>query len=286
MAISLPSSTTSHINSSVPVNLKSRSPFNWDKVNSEAIFAIFNHCIAKGYVGRLLAFAYTNKNNYNLVTSWVKAINLQQICILLDILDAKKLGIEIKDEPSLNKFEAIKWYQAFAPYIENNDGLTILTMSKGLTFRHLIDLAEKNKITLTIRWDQIPSELEHAPVEDTYRVIISNNIVQKIINAKLRTTRGKTYDYKESLVRRIGFDQMPTLLEQAALCIYQVIFNKKYPYGQNPLTYGSSLRSHRSSLLIGNCGSNHLDIISSVKEPELRGAGGRRKLKGLVIPTS
>ncbi len=262
----------------VPVD---RSPPSWAQLPQDIIFSILEHCFAKGYVGRVLALAYTNHHYHKIVSSRVKEIDLKQICPLLDILDAKKLGIEVDDEPALNKLEAIRLYRIFVSCVEGNCGLTILTRCKGTTFRHDIDLAEKNGIKFTITWAKIPKEFEHVPVKATYRIIISNNVVQIIINGKLRSTRGKKSDYKEAVVRQIGFDQIPAPQEQVALCVYQAIFNKKYLYGKN--TYGSTMPIDRSPFMVGYCSPTSLDIISHVNNPKYCGTGGRYKLKGFRI---
>jgi hypothetical protein len=264
--------------SSVPVD---RSPFSWDKLLQDIVSVVLQHCFANGYAGRVLALAYTNHHFHQIVSSRVKEIDLKQICPLLDILDAKKLGIKVDDEPILSKLKAIRLYHTFVRCVEGHSGLTILTMSKGLTFRDLIDCAENAGILPTITWVKIPKEFEHIPVKATYRIIISNNIVQKIINGKLRTTRGRKSDYKEAVVHRIGFDQIPTLQEQVALCVYQAVFNNKYLYGEN--TYGSTMPIDKSPFMIGNCSPTSLHIISHVNNLKHCGAGGRKKLKGFRI---
>lgn len=265
----------------ISVGLKDRSPLSWAQLPEDIISAILQHCFAKGYVGRVLALAYTNQHYHKIVSSRVKEINLKQLCPLLDILDAKRIGITVDDEPILNKLEAIRLYHAFAPWVEGNVGLTILTMCKETTFRHTINFAEKAGIKITIEWSKIPIEFENIPVDATYRIIISNNIVQMIINGKLRTTRGKKSEYKQAVVRQIGFDQIPTPQEQVALCVYQAVFNNKYLYGEN--TYGSTTPIDRSPFMVGNCSPNSLHITSYVKDLKHCGAGGRKKLKGFRI---
>lgn len=205
---------------------------------------IFTQSLFIDDVTSVLALACTNVTISHNINYLAGRINLIQLCPQLTILDAKAQKSEVKDEPPINNLLALKWFRKLSPLIEDNEGLTVLTVLKGLTLRQLMDTASKEGITVSITWDRILEQFGNVPVEHTYRVMISNNLVTE--------TRNSGYSDQEGRMRSLGCE-LPSAQEYVTVCIFQQIFNTKYLYWKQPFSFGrsSSLVNGQRPLVVG-----------------------------------
>jgi hypothetical protein len=230
---------------------------NLARLDRDAIFEIFKHCLAKGDIDVCFSLAYTNKHYHKTITSGIKEINLKQICPLLDILDAARLGIEVEDESKLSKLQMVKLYHMFDPCIESS----ILTMYKGFTrkklfaiatesgmdLKKLFPTAAESKEQLNLPLDKNLTALDEAPLEATYRLMLRNKHVDEIVDGKVQEeTRIVIYEEGGKQMIKTS-NQAPIAQEYLALCIFQEIFNKKCVYEQPRRT---STRVRGCSLVI------------------------------------
>jgi hypothetical protein len=235
---------------------------------------VFAQCLSKDDLTGIAALACTNKTISENIESLASRINLIQLCPGLTILDAEIQGFEVDDEPSLNNLAALICYRKFASHVENNAGLTILTVPKGLTPNWLIADAKKAGIEVDILWrNKILMRLGEAAVKDTYRIMITN--------APVTETRDKNYGAQEKRVCEAGFDEMPKFEEYLLLLIStQKITNfANCLYGRDPWTYGRSpTKIDGIPLSVGGSAPGCLRVrISHYFGAEYDGVGGRRK---------
>ena len=198
---------------------------------------------------------------------WAK-FDLKNFHPNLKILDAKTLGIEVDDEPSIDKFEAIKNFRNLSDKVDQQRGLTVLTLCKGFTFGQLVKIAAKEGITINFIGDGIEQELRDKPVAKTEIIQIANGIF----------IDGKKFDRLER--RECTWEhtcQEPTALELAVLCI----FSKKI-FMQSHLLWAfgqSSTQVQGHPLVVGYFDLQRLDVRSLLFcKPENIGAVGKRKL--------
>ena len=251
------------------LDLKDRCQFLVLELNEDIISEIFGYCLSGSDVTSVAKLSLTNVHFYKHIMHLVNQLDLKKICPELRILDAQTLGLTAGDEPSMKKLALIKSFKEMAFQVEDNAGLTLLTMTKGLTLNQLVVIAEKARIKVSVP-DEISIELGDVPVEHTYRIVITNNV---FINSRV-----KSYDKQQELVLEIGCE-MPTVQEYVALCIFtKVIFNICL-YGRTPLTYGrSSTHVWGYPLVVVGRTPARLDL--NAHHPvghEDCGAGGRRK---------
>ena len=204
-------------------------------------------------------------------------IDLKRFCPQLTILHAKAQGITVDDEPSVNKLQVLKWYKELAPHVENEEGLTLLTMPKGLTLNQLVAIAAEKGITVNVEWDQILPNQGNISVEQTYVILITDSI--------FRASRSKTYAQQQAVVAGHGC-VMPTVQEYVALCVFTNKAFQKCLYrqgdAQNPWTYGrSSTHVDNYPLIVGGSDPARVDVYHYENRGfvlEGDGVGGRRKL--------
>jgi hypothetical protein len=233
---------------------------------SEKIFAQF---VAGGDFIGLQALALTSVKLYENFTLLVHSFDLNHSAGLT-ILDAKTQGITVDDEPCISKLQIWKCIRNLAHHVENNEGLTLLTMAKGLTLNQLVAIAAEKGIIMNFRLGPILQQVGDVPVEQTYVILITNSVFKE--------SRDKSYYLQEKLVRRHRC-QMPTVQEYVALCIFTSKCFKKCLYGRDPLTYGrSSTYAAGFFLAVGGSASGGLDVKNFHEVKEDFGAGGRRKL--------
>ncbi len=255
------------------LDLKDKCHFHMFELNEDIIYEIFKRGLSVDNGRGALALAFTNKHFYKHITKIADQFDLKEICPSLTILDANTLGIRVDDEPSISKFALLKCYLEMVPHVEDNAGLTLLTMTKDLALNRLKAIGKDSRIDVHFSWSGISIELGDVRVEHTYRVLITNNV---IINS-----RNKSYDKQDELLVEIGCE-MPTVQEYAALCIFTKLIFKKCLYGENPRTFGrSSTKVVGYSSFVGSFSPNTLNI--DTRHPcgpfvnEICGIGGVKK---------
>ena len=209
------------------------------------------------------------------VKAYEEQIDLKRDCPKLTILDAKAQGITVDDEPKVSKLQVLKWYNELTPHVENEEGLTLLTMTKGLTLKQLVAIAEAKGIAVNLVRDEILREHGNVAVEQTYIIVITDSVFKK--------SRSKTYAQQQALV---GGHKcvMPIVQEQVAHWVFTNIVFRKCLYsqsnGQILWTYGrSSTRVGNYSLVVGGSAPARVDVFRDYGlDDEVIGVGGRRKL--------
>jgi hypothetical protein len=240
---------------------------------SDIMQLLFNSCFSVCDFATVTALACLNKHWYTHSTNfWVgrDLRDIKQLCPELTILDAKAQGVKCEDEPKISKPLLLKWAKELSPHVEDNAGVTQLTMPKGTTLNQLIQIAKAEGMTVHVLWDSIIQELGDVPVEQTYGILITNSVFSN--------SRSKAVNLQNKLVRRRGC-QMPTVQEYIALLVFTYKAFKKCLYGHNPSTFArSSTRVEDSPLVVGDLTSTaRFYLGSSNFSDESRGAGGQRK---------
>lgn len=232
---------------------------------------LFRACVSQCGIKIITALPCVNKYWNQLTIDFFAGCDLKQICPGLTIMDAKTQERGCDDEPNIDKFQIVKAVKKVAPHVENNEGVTLLTMIKGDTLNKLIEIAAQEGMTVDILWNRIIEELGDVPVEQTYRILVTNNVFME--------SRNKDYKSQEVIVEGHGC-VMPMVQEYVALCVFTSKIFKKCLYRQNPLTYGrSSTHVQGDPLVVGGSAPGRL----SVRIPhydfgnESRGAGGQWK---------
>jgi hypothetical protein len=240
-----------------------------DQLLDDNIKEIFFHCQSNGDWESIGALACVNKYYRECATKYWEQFELKLFCPELRILDAEAQGVTVSDKPQINKLAILKCFHKLAPHVENNEGLTLLTMRKGLTLNQLVAIAAKAGMTVEIFWDKIVQELGDVPVEQTYVILITNSVFKE--------SRNKSYALQKDLVGEHGCE-MPTVQEYVALCVFTNIFFQKCLYGQNPWTYGrTSTQFEGFPLIVGGSAPARLSVYNSDFGYEHCGAGGQRK---------
>jgi len=132
-------------------------------------------------------------------------------------VDLERFKLSVDDEPALDKRVVIpflvKRISTSVHRIARNTGITILTMPKGLTLNKLVELAQSPKEGKSVPLADIPyfisDEMRNLPVNQTYRLIITNNVFEKQ-NGRL------SFEDQDKLILEIGCT-IPRALEAATL---------------------------------------------------------------------
>ena len=239
--------------------------------------AIFNTCISMCDVRTITAFHCTNKYWNQIAIGYFAGCDLKQICPELTIMDAKTQKRDCADEPKIDKFKIFKAVKRVAPHVEDNAGVTLLTLIKGDTLNKLIEIAAQEGMQVLVPWNAIIEELGDVPVEETSIILITNSVFMG--------TREENYNSQNTLVEGHGC-QMPMGREHVALCVFAKKIFQKCLYGkngQNLPTYGrSSTHVQGIPLVVG--GFDHrgrLSVNDNVSfdsiDDETFGAGGQLK---------
>ena len=180
----------------------------------------------------------------------------------------RRLGIEVDDEPSIDKFEAVKNFRNLADKMEGQRGLTVLTMCKGLTFNQLVNVAAKEGTGIYFFGQGIEQELGNKPVVKTYIIEIANG---PFIDGK-KIDR----DERRDCIRQHECEE-PTALELAALCIFtKKIFKESLFFA---VFAQSSTRVQYITLAVRCFYPLRLDVCSlAFCNPDITSAVGMRKL--------
>jgi hypothetical protein len=201
---------------------------------------------------------------------------LQETFPDLRILDTNILpDLQVYEKFSISMFTLVKGQQDLNPHVESNEGTSLLIMRKGTTLNKMVDYAEsgqteEEKMAIDFFPDDIPTELGEDAVDETYVVLITNNV--------FKNSRYKTYSQHCAFVRDEHQCELPTALEYIGLIVVTRKIYNQCLYGQDPWTYGrSSTMFQGFPLVVGGSAPGRLRVISSGYDSEGRGAGSRRK---------
>ena len=142
-------------------------------------------------------------------------------------------GISFGDAPSFNAEVLHRLARHAALPIEDDAGITLLTLPEGLTFNKLVELAgaprQGEAAKFQYIWDDFQTAYGDEVVTKTYRIAITNNVLEE--------SRRKSVAEQKALVGRF-VTRMPKTLEAATLCIVTFISAyPKQPFGDEPWTY-------------------------------------------------
>ena len=164
-------------------------------------------------------------------------------------LDA--LGMSIKDAAPIdaNTISVLKTLFA-SLLIEGDAGITLLTMPRGLTLNKLVKLAafpkQGNEAKFRYIWDEVLKVLGDIPVDKTYRVAITNCV--------LEGSRDLSVDMQHELVKKMGCE-MTGMLPAATLAILTYMSSReKSPtrlYSNEPYAYTRCVEQIGGPNLVG-----------------------------------
>lgn len=250
----------------------------------DLIQTIFSQCFFKEDYESIGALSCVNMHYNRCATVFWNRFDLKQFCPNgLSILDAKAQGIEIDDEPPINSLEIFKAFKKLASFVKDNKGLTLLTMRKGLSYNQLVKIAADQGMDVTSLSTEFP-ELAELPVEQTYRVLITNSIF-------IGTQREEGGHFeRKSVVEKHGCE-VPTIQEYVALCVFTNIFFNKCLLEWDSFVVGCSSTPYQDYVdetfiadiydiffAIGNVSPQSLDVTTEYFFGQwLRGCGGRLK---------
>lgn len=237
----------------------------------EIIQFIAMQCLPSSGVAGFMALSYTNVHCYIGTQKLLNKRNLIQLCPGLTILDGNTLKYKGDDEPCIDKLSVFKYFWKFAPYVENNAGLTLMTKFKDLTFNQLMEFAKMKKIGVKICGFPILEQLDGLAPMDTCRVMITNGPVTE--------TRNKSRDMQEKRVLELGFDGSASLYESFQFFIFAQIASseqKVCPFGQKAYVRSSTL--HGSfPLAIGCPIPNSINVCIGEYDDKNLSAAGKKK---------
>ena len=191
-------------------------------------------------------------------------------------LDA--LEMSVKDAAPIDAYTISILKTLFASLqIEEDAGITLLTMPKGLTLNKLVKLASSpkqgNVAKFKYIWPDALKALGDTPVDKTYRVAITNNV--------LIGSRKLSVDKQRELVKKMGCE-MPGMLPAATLAILTYmssraasptrLFSSDYTFTRCAEKVGSF------NLVVGGFTPAGLRIDDNYYDVELSGVGGQRKV--------
>ncbi len=161
-------------------------------------------------------------------------------------VDLAALGLSIEDAPPIQKRDISILKTLIFLGVEDNAGITVLTMPKGLTLNKLVKLARSpkqgNRTNFNYISPRVLEELGDVFVEKTYRVAITNSVLQRSRNLFVRA--------QEKLVNSLYCElQMPEVLPVATLAILTYVSSQALP---PTCLYGAGTYS-RCSDQVDNC---------------------------------
>jgi hypothetical protein len=195
------------------------------------------------------------------------AIDLKQHFPKLEIIDENfwknyvqldKFELDVSDIAPLNNREIIPLLYKF-PYsqIEADEGMTILTMPRGLFSRKLQRvakaLAKANEPIFEIISHNIELDLKNYVIEKTRRVLISNSVING--------SRNKSALDQVKLIHKFKC-QIPGALEITTLLVMTYFFSKKRLYNDSPFTHSLASKPFdvTTFAMIGNFSSKGIQV--------------------------
>jgi hypothetical protein len=248
------------------VSEKSKQPsFNFSYLPTEIVLNIFKFLSCED-LGRAQRVCTDWRLLAGDETLW-EAFDLKELFPSLKIIDKKdwetyvdlkSLGLEINDEPQIGTRTFIQDMKKiyFRTEVQENDGLTLLTLPKGLTFDKLVTLASSPKKGNATSFAYIGSFIADAlgsnACNETCRIVITNNILKNSCNLSIIDQR--------KLVNSAGCE-LPKMLEVATLLILTYIKSGEYFYqGARSVFTRCSDVVEGSHLVVGGYGSYGLFV--------------------------
>ncbi len=249
-------------------------------ISEDIISEIVKYSLLNNVTG-IQALACANKHFYTNITAIVGKLDLKQLCPLLQTVSAeegKTYGFPAQPASIFPKLKLIKAYQEMAPHVEGNvQGNPVLTyfdftLPEDLTFGKIVEIAEDQKIGVSISWDQILPTIGGLAIQQAFPCMLANNV--------FIDSRCKGYEDQCVLVRGHGCG-LPTVEQY----IIQIVLISKISnqslclFGKNPLTYGRSLTHVQGfPLVVGESDLARLNVYSDFgcSDKDV-GAGGLRK---------
>jgi hypothetical protein len=244
---------------------------------------IFIKCLSYEDIRGIQALACTSKpisKNIHVLKEekcLVDTLYLQERFPDVRILDTNILpDLQVYEKFPISIFALVKGQQDLNPHVESREGTSILIMRKGTTLNKMVEYAgsgqkEKEKMQIDFYPINIPTELGEDAVEETYVVLITNNV--------FKNSRSKTYSQQCAFVRDKHQCELPTALEYIGLIVITRKIYKQCLYGRKPFTYGrSSTFFNGFPLVVGDSVRARL-LVNHFGgwDSEDLGAGGRRK---------
>lgn len=153
-------------------------------------------------------------------------------------IDLKKYQLSFEDILPLDNRQVIPLIKRlFATLkIENDAGITFLTLPKGLSYNKAKEFAQSplqgNSTNFRYTWHQSPEGLADAHVKKTHRVFITNQVIYG--------SRTMTFTEQKLLLSELKC-QIPEVLPLSTLAILTYITSKEIPptrlLSDNPTTY-------------------------------------------------
>ncbi len=176
-----------------------------------------------------------------------KNFNLKILFPKLEIIDEAvwkahinldKYQLSFEDTPPNNNRQIIPLLKRLFTNlkIENDAGITLLTMPKGLSYNKVKSFAQSplrgNPTNFRYTWHHFPDELGDTLIEKNHRVFITNDVVEG--------SRALSITKQEKLLETLNC-QMPNVLPLATLAILTYITSIKNPpkrlLSDHPMTY-------------------------------------------------
>jgi hypothetical protein len=244
---------------------------------------IFIKCLTYRDVRGIQAVACTSKpisKNIHFLKEekrLVDTIYLQERFPDVRILDTNILpDLQVYEKFPISMFTLVKGQQDLNPHVESREGTSILIMRKGTTLNKMVDYAgsgqtEGERMTIDFYPRLIPTELGVDAVEETYVVLITNNV--------FKNSRNKAYSQYCELVRNEHQCELPTALEYIGLIVLTRKIYNQCLYRENPMTYGRSSTIMKYWLLVVGASAPARLVVnfSDGYSREAHGAGARRK---------
>jgi hypothetical protein len=155
--------------------------------------------------------------------------------------DLSRYGVSVEDEPPIDNSTSIPILKQFSSLpiekklretneegerIKEDAGFTLLTIPKGLTFNKLVNMAEEgDKFKFKCIWAEISKEIGNIEVDKTYRILITNNI--------LEGSGGLFLEEQKAFVKKTFKCEMPNVLAALALIVTTFIDSGKRLYSDN-----------------------------------------------------
>jgi hypothetical protein len=207
----------------------------------------------------------------------VDTIYLQENFPDVRILDTNILpGLQVYEKFPISMFTLVKGQQELNPHVEGDAGTSLLIMRKGTTLNKMVEYAgsgqtEEEKMEIDFYPRDIPTKLGVDAVDETYVVLITNNV--------FKNSRNKAYSLQCELVRCEHQCELPTAREHIGLIVVTRKIYNQCLYGEMPLTYGRSSTVFKGlPLVVGGSAPACLRVYLDIGyDSESRSAGGQRK---------
>ena len=129
--------------------------------------------------------------------SWLKLIDTD---VWKRHVDLEKYRLDITGDKQLNRLTLTKALKPLSKRVENNKGITIMVIPKGLTGNKVLQFAASPKMgnpaPIGCMWPKILTEVGNIEVEQTQVLFFTNSIFEE--------TRGHTADQHELDMTKIG----------------------------------------------------------------------------------